>query len=63
MTVPGLYPPVRRGDQRLVDAVILTPVPTAALAGVDVTIAVNSWPSSAARVAGCAGAGTGRARP
>jgi NTE family protein len=42
MTVPGLYPPVRRGDQRLVDAVGLTPVPTAALAGVDVTIAVNS---------------------
>jgi NTE family protein len=41
MTVPGLYPPVRRGDQRLVDAVVLTPVPTAALAGVDVTIAVN----------------------
>jgi NTE family protein len=42
MTVPGLYPPVRRGDQRLVDAVVLTPVPTGALAGVDVTIAVNS---------------------
>ena len=42
MTVPGLYPPVRRGGQRLVDAVVLTPVPTAALAGVDVTIAVNS---------------------
>jgi NTE family protein len=41
MTVPGLYPPVRRGDQRLVDAVVLTPVPTAALSGVDVTIAVN----------------------
>jgi NTE family protein len=41
MTVPGLYPPVRRGHQRLVDAVVLTPVPTAALAGVDVTIAVN----------------------
>jgi NTE family protein len=41
MTVPGLYPPVRRGDQRLVDAIVLTPVPTAALAGVDVTIAVN----------------------
>ncbi|MBV9680864.1 MAG: cyclic nucleotide-binding domain-containing protein, partial [Solirubrobacterales bacterium] len=40
-TVPGLYLPVRRGDQRLVDAVVLTPVPTAALAGVDVTIAVN----------------------
>ena len=54
MTVPGLYPPVRRGDQRLVDAVVLTPVPTAALAGVDVTIAVNllgrqalpAWPDA-----------------
>ncbi|MGH3196966.1 MAG: patatin-like phospholipase family protein [Streptosporangiaceae bacterium] len=54
MTVPGLYPPVRRGDQRLVDAVVLTPVPTAALAGVDVTIAVNllgrqalpAWPGA-----------------
>ncbi len=41
MTVPGLYPPLRRGGQRLVDAIVLTPVPTAALAGVDVTIAVN----------------------
>ena len=55
MTVPGLYPPVRRGEQRLVDAVVLTPVPTAALAGVDVTIAVNplghqtlpEWPGAA----------------
>ena len=54
MTVPGLYPPVRRGDQRLVDAVVLTPVPTAAPAGVDVTIAVNllghqalpAWPGA-----------------
>ncbi len=54
MTVPGLYPLVRRGDQRLVDAVVLTPVPTAALAGVDVTIAVNllgrqalpAWPGA-----------------
>ena len=54
MTVPGLYPPVRRGDQRLVDAVVLTPVPTAALAGVNVTIAVNllgrqalpAWPGA-----------------
>lgn len=54
MTVPGLYPPVRRGDQRLVDAVVLTPVPTAALAGTDVTIAVNllgrqalpAWPGA-----------------
>jgi len=55
MTVPGLYPPVRRGEQRLVDAVVLTPVPTAALAGVDVTVAVNplgrqalpEWPGAA----------------
>ncbi|MBV8945589.1 MAG: cyclic nucleotide-binding domain-containing protein [Solirubrobacterales bacterium] len=54
-TVPGLYPPVRRGEQRLVDAVVLTPVPTAALAGVDVTVAVNplgrqalpEWPGAA----------------
>lgn len=54
MTVPGLHPPVRRGAQRLVDAVVLTPVPTAALSGVDVTIAVNplgrqalpAWPGA-----------------
>jgi predicted acylesterase/phospholipase RssA len=54
MTVPGLYPPVRRGDQRLVDAVVLTPVPTAALSSVDVTVAVNllgrpygsAWPGA-----------------
>ena len=46
MTVPGLYPPVRRGDQRLVDAVVLTPVPTSALTGVDVTIAVNLFGSA-----------------
>jgi len=54
MTVPGLYPPVRRGDQRLVDAVVLTPVPTAALDEIDVTIAVNllgrqalpAWPGA-----------------
>ena len=57
MTVPGLYPPVRRGAQRLVDAVVLTPVPTSALTGVDVTIAVNlfgsvtspAWPGATAR--------------
>ncbi len=56
MTVPGLYPPVRRGAQRLVDAVVLTPVPTSALTGVDVTIAVNlfgsvtspAWPGATA---------------
>ena len=61
MTVPGLYPPVRTGDRRLVDAVVLSPVPTSALAGVDVTIAVNlfgsvtspAWPgATAARDAG-----------
>ncbi len=56
MTVPGLHPPARRGRQRLVDAVVLTPVPTAALADVDVTVAVNllarqaldRWPGAAA---------------
>jgi NTE family protein len=41
MTVPGLYPPVQRGEQRLVDAVVLAPVPTEALHGVDVTVAIN----------------------
>jgi NTE family protein len=43
MTVPGLYPPVERGLERLVDAVVLAPVPTEALiaAGADVTVAVN----------------------
>ncbi len=46
MTVPGLYTPVRQGEQRLVDAVVLTPVPTAALTGVDVTIAVNLFGSA-----------------
>lgn len=54
ITVPGLYLPVRRGEQRLVDAVVLTPVPTAALTDVDVTIAVNllgrqampAWPGT-----------------
>ena len=40
-TTPGLYPPVRRDEQRLVDAMVLTPVPTAALSGVDITVAVN----------------------
>jgi NTE family protein len=43
MTVPGLYPPVEQGPRRLVDAVVLAPVPTEALiaAGADVTVAVN----------------------
>jgi NTE family protein len=40
-TMPGLYPPVRRDEQRLVDAMVLAPVPTAALSGVDITVAVN----------------------
>jgi NTE family protein len=54
MTVPGLYAPVLRGSQRLVDAVVLTPVPIGAMigSGADVTVAVNllgrealaSWP-------------------
>jgi NTE family protein len=57
MTVPGLYPPIRDGDRRLVDAVVLAPVPTRALdpAAVDVTVAVNllgrqvlaRWPGAA----------------
>ncbi len=43
MTVPGLYPPVRRGEQRLVDAIVLAPVPSQGLdqQAVDVTVAVN----------------------
>jgi NTE family protein len=40
-TMPGLYPPVRREEERLVDAMVLTPVPTAALRDVDITVAVN----------------------
>jgi len=59
LAIPGLYPPWLRGEQRLVDAVSLTPVPIeSASAGGDVTIAVNlfgreslpSWPSTAAGV-------------
>jgi NTE family protein len=43
MAVPGLYPPIQRGSQRLVDAVVTTPVPTeaATASGADVTLAVN----------------------
>jgi predicted acylesterase/phospholipase RssA len=41
MTVPGVHEPARRGDQRLVDAVVLAPVPTEGLTDVDVTIGVN----------------------
>jgi NTE family protein len=58
LAIPGLYPPWVRGEQRLVDAVSLTPVPieSAIAAGADVTIAVNllgreslpSWPATAA---------------
>jgi NTE family protein len=58
LAIPGLYPPWVRGEQRLVDAVSLTPVPieSAIEAGADVTIAVNvlgrecrsSWPATAA---------------
>jgi len=57
MTVPGLYPPVRRGAQRLVDAVVLAPVPVRWLDphAVDITVAINllgretlpEWPGSA----------------
>jgi NTE family protein len=56
MTVPGLHRPSRRGDQRLVDAVVLTPVPTEALTDADVRVAVNllggvvlpAWPGASA---------------
>jgi NTE family protein len=43
LAVPGLYPPQVRGNQRLVDAVSLTPVPLGSVieAGADITIAVN----------------------
>jgi predicted acylesterase/phospholipase RssA len=53
LTVPGLYTPWARGEQRLVDAVSLTPVPLDSVieTGADVTIAVNllgetlaAWP-------------------
>ena len=57
MSVPGLHEPARRGEHRLVDAVVLTPVPTSALFDVDVTIAVNclgartlaAWPQREAQ--------------
>jgi predicted acylesterase/phospholipase RssA len=43
VAVPGLYPPLVRGNQRLVDAVSLTPVPLGSVieAGADITIAGN----------------------
>lgn len=43
LAIPGLYPPWIRGEQRLVDAVSLTPVPLdwVVAAGADITIAVN----------------------
>jgi NTE family protein len=43
LSIPGLYPPWARDNQRLVDAVSLTPVPLDAVveAGADITIAVN----------------------
>jgi predicted acylesterase/phospholipase RssA len=43
LAIPGLYPPWIRGEQRLVDAVSLTPVPLGSVveAGADITIAVN----------------------
>jgi predicted acylesterase/phospholipase RssA len=56
MTVPGLYPPFRRGAERLVDAVVLAPVPSEGLDPqlVDIIVAVNllgrevlpEWPGS-----------------
>ena len=64
LAIPGLYPPWVRGEQRLVDAVSLTPVPIESVieAGADVTIAVNvlgrecrsSWPAAWAGPAGAA---------
>ena len=43
LAIPGLYSPWARDDQRLVDAVSLTPMPLDAVveAGADITIAVN----------------------
>jgi NTE family protein len=43
LAIPGLYSPWVRGQQRLVDAVSLTPVPVDAVieAGADITVAVN----------------------
>jgi predicted acylesterase/phospholipase RssA len=43
LAIPALYPPWIRGEQRLVDAVSLTPVPLGSVveAGADITIAVN----------------------
>jgi predicted acylesterase/phospholipase RssA len=43
MAVPELHPPIQRGSERLVDGVVLWPVPTKPVieAGADVTVAVN----------------------
>jgi predicted acylesterase/phospholipase RssA len=43
LAIPGLYSPWVRDEQRLVDAVSLTPVPVDAVieAGADITVAVN----------------------
>lgn len=43
LAIPGLYSPSARGQQRLVDAVTLTPVPIDAVIepGADITVAVN----------------------
>ena len=70
LAIPGLYPPWVRGEQRLVDAVSLTPVPieSAIEAGADVTIAVNvlgrecrsSWPAAAAWAGPAGAAATSR---
>jgi len=64
LAIPGLYPPWVRGEQRLVDAVSLTPVPIESVieAGADVTIAVNvlgrvgrsAWPAAWAGPTGAA---------
>lgn len=44
LAIPGLYPPWRHGEHRLVDPVCLVPVPVEAVlaAGADVTVAVNT---------------------
>lgn len=56
--LPGLAPPVRRGDQRLVDGLALVPVPTGAVEPlVDLTVAINlmsrdtlpTWPGEESR--------------
>jgi NTE family protein len=61
LSIPGLYLPYTRGEQRLVDAVSLIPVPLDAVveAGADLTVAVNllgrhtlpGWPGHGKEIA------------